>query len=70
MSDLAIVSDQDLISRIGLVMDQIDALLKEIGPKIQLLGNLRAESIMIRDELTRRGSFTNPERHVEQKPIL
>lgn len=52
---LEAVDETELRTRMGVVLDRVDSLLREIGPLFREVGTLRAEAAMIYKELDRRG---------------
>jgi hypothetical protein len=52
------LEEVDLIeirSRLSTILFEIDSLLKDVGPKVQKIGNLRLECSILYEELKRRG---------------
>jgi hypothetical protein len=58
--DLSAIDTDELKARLMTVVDRLDAVLIEIGPKIREIGNLRAEAAMIFSELDKRGVSADP----------
>lgn len=55
MGDLDQVDTTELRNRLETIMYDLDAILREIGPKIKKIGHLREESVVIIEELRKRG---------------
>lgn len=55
MTDLTIIDGNELEERMQTVLSEIDSLIKDIGPKLQKIGQLRVESAVILKELEKRG---------------
>lgn len=59
--DLKAVDQNEMRDRAKVILDRIDSLLREIGPKILEIGRLRAEIEMIVQELKTRGVLKESE---------
>ena len=57
---LEAVDGTELLTRLGQLQEEIDAILKKLGPDINRLGLLKAESDLISDELTKRERSSVP----------
>lgn len=55
MGDLDQIDTSELSSRLETIMRELDVILREIGPKIKRVGHLREESVVLVEELRKRG---------------
>jgi hypothetical protein len=60
MADLTQVDTTELRNRLEFVMNELDKILKEIGPKVKQVGHLREETSILVEELRKRGMPLDP----------
>ncbi len=54
MKDLSYCSDEELESRLALLVEQVDSKVKELGKLVESVGRIRLEVVSIQEELTKR----------------
>lgn len=66
---ISTIESGELESRFNAVITELDSIFKELGPKIQKVGQLREEAGILYEELKRRGLVKDAEQSVLQGQV-